>query len=181
MGYTHYVKSVDSPSSLEDALKIREQISKVLDRNKKFIQYESGLPYAPENSITFDKDDNAQNLVRFNGIGDDGHETFYINSGFEDGFNFCKTNRKSYDLAVCECLIIFKHFLNADVSSDGFSSYQSDMFLPYKDGDIVRDVDVDGMWAVAAENINNQLGTKYKFVCTDVDNRCIEYTLKNIN
>ena len=167
MGYTHYIKSVSSPSSLEDALKIREQISKVLNRNKKFIQYESGLPYAPENSITFDKDDNAQNLVRFNGIEEDGHETFYISSGFEDGFNFCKTARKDYDTAVCECLLILKHFLNADVSSDGFSSYQSGI-KSYKVGQVVKSRDIDGTWALAVRRINKQLSTNYKFVVGSV-------------
>ena len=180
MGYTHYLKSAASPASLEKAVEIRDEISKVLDRHKKLLQFEYNEKLPPMNDITVDDKGVPKNIIRFNGIEEDGHETFYISSGFEDGFNFCKTNRKPYDIAVCECLIIFKHFLNADVSSDGFSSYQSDMFLPYKDGDIVRDVDVDGMWVVAAENINNQLGTKYKFVCTDVDNRCIEYTLKNI-
>ena len=181
MGYTHYVKSVDSPSSLEDALKIREQISKVLQRNKKFLQYEYDLPYAPENSITFDKEDNAQNLVRFNGIGDDGNETFYINSGFEDGFNFCKTARKDYDLAVCECLLILKHFLNATVTSDGFSNCQG-AGKPYKIGHAVKSKDVDGTWALAVRRINKQLGTSYKFVVCSVyggDGQYFSYVLNN--
>ena len=182
MGYTHYIKSVSSPSSLEDALKIREQISKVLDRNKKFIQYDDYLPYAPENSIIFDKEDNAQNLVRFNGIEGDGHETFYINSGFEDGFNFCKTARKDYDTAVCECLLILKHFLNAGVSSDGFSSYQPEV-KPYKVGNVVRSKDVDGNWALAVKRINKQLETSYKFVVGSVygdKGQYFSYVLNNL-
>lgn len=167
MGYTHYLKSADSPSSLQQALEIRKEIGKVLERNKKVIQYEYNLPYAPENAVIFDEKDNPQNMIRFNGIGEEGHETFYISSGFEDGFNFCKTARKAYDTAVCECLLIFKHFLNADVSSDGFSNCQPEV-SPYKVGSVVRSKDIDGTWALAVKRINKQLGTKYRFVCTDV-------------
>lgn len=181
MGYTHYIKSVDSPSSLEDALKVREQISKVLHRNKKFLQYEYDLPYTPENSIIFDKEGNPQNIIRFNGIGDEGHETFYINSGLKDGFNFCKTSRKDYDVAVCECLLILKCFLNATVTSDGFSNFQG-AGKPYKIGDTVKSKDIDGTWALAVRRVNKQLGTNYKFVVRSVyggDGQYFSYVLSN--
>lgn len=71
--------------------------------------------------------------VWFNGVGDDAHETFYIGRKFvDDGhyvsrddnkrvFEFCKTSRKPYDLAVVCCLIVFKHYLPNDIAifSDG--------------------------------------------------------------
>lgn len=45
--------------------------------------------------------------VRFNGVDEDGHETFNfsLNKG---GFNFCKTATKPYDDVVCGCLYVAK-------------------------------------------------------------------------
>ena len=59
-------------------------------------------------------------VVRFNGAGEDGHETFYLPRVFDepfpgqvptDGrwFAFCKTARKPYDVAVCSRLVVFAH------------------------------------------------------------------------
>ena len=74
-------------------------------------------------------------LVIFNGIGDNAHETFYFErviqkaefEQFRDDttkthlFNFTKTARKPYDIAVCSALIIAKKHFGEDifVSSDG--------------------------------------------------------------
>lgn len=72
-------------------------------------------------------------LVSFNGVGDDSHETFVIEQAFEapshrpdpdeDGlhFAFCKTARKPYDIAVTASLAVLKHHLGdaIRVSSDG--------------------------------------------------------------
>ena len=55
--------------------------------------------------------------VRFNGVGDDGHETFYIDMYGAPGF--CKTGQKPYDTLVVACLCLFEHFTGARVSSDG--------------------------------------------------------------
>jgi len=68
--------------------------------------------------------------IRFNGVGNDGHETFILKKssiGSElpllesDQFNFCKTARKPYDLAVGLVLLVAKnHSPNSiRVSSDG--------------------------------------------------------------
>lgn len=45
--------------------------------------------------------------VRFNGVDEDGHETFNFSLD-KDGFNFCKTASKPYDDVVCGCLYIAK-------------------------------------------------------------------------
>ena len=45
--------------------------------------------------------------VRFNGVDEDGHETFNFNLD-KSGLNFCKTNIKPYDEVVCGCLYIAK-------------------------------------------------------------------------
>jgi len=52
--------------------------------------------------------------IRFNGKGNEGHETFIITKKkpepkpWENGesFDFCKTARKPYDLAVCLSLLV---------------------------------------------------------------------------
>lgn len=71
-------------------------------------------------------------MIWFNGIGEDGHETFVFEQSHtissydrknEQGqyFSFCKTARKPYDTAVVACLIILKHYFGDDlvVRSDG--------------------------------------------------------------
>lgn len=45
--------------------------------------------------------------VRFNGFGDDAHETFNFKVD-KKGLNFCKTATKPYDDVVCGCLYIAK-------------------------------------------------------------------------
>jgi hypothetical protein len=45
--------------------------------------------------------------VTFNGVDEDGHETFYFGLD-KTGFNFCKTNVKPYDELVCGCLYVAK-------------------------------------------------------------------------
>ena len=60
------------------------------------------------------------NVVRFNGVGDDAHETFVFSKKI-NGFNFCKTQRKPYDELVCACLDFAKIIFKDDIttSSDG--------------------------------------------------------------
>jgi hypothetical protein len=66
-------------------------------------------------------------VVQFNGVGDNGHETFYFDIAdtykASDGqhFAFCKTARKPYDVVVMKVLIVLKYFLGdaVVVSSDG--------------------------------------------------------------
>ena len=63
--------------------------------------------------------------IQFNGLGNDGHETFGLTKekpGKDaEFFDFCKTARKPYDLAVGLALLIAKnHARNSiKVSSDG--------------------------------------------------------------
>lgn len=52
--------------------------------------------------------------VRFNGVDEDGHETFNFSLN-KDGFNFCKTNVKPYDELVCGCLHIAKLIFGDDI------------------------------------------------------------------
>jgi hypothetical protein len=70
-------------------------------------------------------------MIRFNGWGDNGHETFLITREMSDysirdpesgeSFDFCKTARKPYDVAVCLVLLsIARHAPKSfSISSDG--------------------------------------------------------------
>ena len=65
----------------------------------------------------------GENRIKFNGIGEDGHETFIINREDDEDFEFCKTARKPYDKIVTAILALAKHHLVIpNISSDGTSN-----------------------------------------------------------
>lgn len=110
MGYTHYW---EKPNGL---------------KNSKFLDYINDLREVTKGSedilqLEYDEAkpiEISTEAVSFNGIGDDGHETFYLTPDAED-FAFCKTACKPYDTYVVAALILAKyHFEDAiEVSSDG--------------------------------------------------------------
>lgn len=109
MGYTQYWRK---PNGLDrEKFKLYAADVAQLIKGADILQYESNKAEPPEVSIE---------MVHFNGIGDDGHETFLMSPEAED-FSFCKTARKPYDQYVTACLILAKiHFGDAiQVSSDG--------------------------------------------------------------
>ena len=59
--------------------------------------------------------------IWFNGVSDEGHETFSLYRQGSGGFEFCKTARKPYDVLVVACLLIYAHFSpgTIELSSDG--------------------------------------------------------------
>ena len=73
----------------------------------------------------------SPDMIRFNGSKDDGHETFLVtrempeipdwSSDKSASFDFCKTARKPYDLAVCLVLLSMKRHApeSVQISSDG--------------------------------------------------------------
>ncbi|MFW5887885.1 MAG: hypothetical protein ACOCUH_03700 [Bacteriovoracia bacterium] len=113
-----------------------------------------------ENVIQRELDDNRKPLctkkkIFFNGIGEDGHETFVLfNQEKQNDFSpnksfaFCKTARKPYDVVVCEVLLVLNAFCpHLAISSDGFSGCMEDPVL-------------DGTWCEAIQNVG-QYGIKY--------------------
>ena len=115
MGYTHYFEFKNGIGSLDG--EILGQVEKLLNRHKDILrkEYDSSKPVEIRPSH-----------IRFNGIGEKGYETFYLCA--KQGFNFCKTARKAYDIAVCEVLLAFKHHYgkNFVLDSDGFSVSETD-------------------------------------------------------
>ena len=64
--------------------------------------------------------------IRFNGVGELSHETFMVDRIYRD-FEFCKTNRKPYDLAVCSVLILVSLYADGgEISSDGLGDTYTD-------------------------------------------------------
>ena len=88
--------------------------------------------------VQFEDTDSAppqidQNVIRFNGVRENGHETFIVRRVPHEGrpewqgllndrwFDFCKTARKPYDILVCASLLVLKAHLGdwLELSSDG--------------------------------------------------------------
>lgn len=102
MGYTRYwnIKNDLDDSKFVKFKEISSQIVELFD--------------IPLDDIIID-----DSVVRFNGVGDDAHETFVFSK--KSGFNFCKTQRKPYDAVVCACLLTAVNIFGSDISfsSDG--------------------------------------------------------------
>ena len=92
---------------------------------------EGGLP-------EFDK-----KCIHFNGIGAMHFEDFLLQRDGSDGFGFCKTARKPYDLMVQACLLVYKHHSPETIELD------SDSFL--RDGSYED-------WRVAMDFVKEVLG-----------------------
>lgn len=111
MGYTHYIRQpLEIPKANWDC--IIKCVKHLFETEAKgLIQYEYDENKPP---VANEKE------IRFNGIGDDGHETFYLTRGPER-FSFCKTARKPYDKIVCAVLNIVYHYAGdyVEISSDG--------------------------------------------------------------
>ena len=137
MGYTHYWYKVQE-IPLELWKDFTEDFNKVLPL---FVRYLSDTTDDNSDELIVDNDE-----IRFNGIGQNAHETFYFertvdikNKRFVQYretnavvqaqamdtephiFNFCKTARKPYDIAVmCALVIACHHFKDKImISSDG--------------------------------------------------------------
>ena len=117
MGYTHYWhQSADFTD---------DQWSAICKDTRKILTYcrKKGIAIQYEYNDTRVRSCVTKSEIHFNGSGPDGHETFYVPfCPSEDlkEFNFCKTDLKSYDLAVCLCLLRMIHHCSAfSISSDG--------------------------------------------------------------
>lgn len=134
MGYTHYWYQKKNFTDKQWS-KIREGVLDVIvkhcDKNNIVLAYEYDSPAEAQPTLFGGSkfgprvpEVNADH-IRFNGWKDEGHETFILNrekpgSGSEH-FDFCKTARKPYDIAVCLTLLICVHHApNAiRIASDG--------------------------------------------------------------
>ena len=140
MGYTHYWKFKQRPTKINGGRpkfeksvnllkscieKVPKQIEIELWSEKEKCYKKFKFPFKLAGCRGEGEPILTNTEVIFNGAGDDAHESFvidYLNYG-KDGKWFCKTNRNTYDVAVCLALLCFKHYFGDDFSysSDGSS------------------------------------------------------------
>jgi hypothetical protein len=124
MGYTHYwefriPKRTESKKTEDLYQKAVLECSKII---KAYYAVNGGL-----SGFTAHTPLGAYGGLKVNGKGSEAHEDFTLREQYKqnlegDGFEFCKTARKPYDIVVVACLIVLKHRLGnlIDVSSDGY-------------------------------------------------------------
>lgn len=117
MGYTHYWNQRRHFTKPEWAT-ITTDIAAIL----KYAQHDGGIALANGAGDPKTSPNINSAFIMFNGLGDDSHETFYIERrirkpdyvGRERGFDFCKTARKPYDPVVVACLCYLSTITRAD-------------------------------------------------------------------
>jgi hypothetical protein len=128
MGYTHYFKH-KKDIDLESWKNVCDGMELVL-KNLPASSSTAGGYYTDRPIILQFEDDDPKpvqidgEVIRFNGAGAMGHETFYVARRLRSGdspVQFCKTARKPYDFAVCAALILLNHYAPGcnDIESDG--------------------------------------------------------------
>lgn len=124
MGYTHYFTQTRDYTPDEWA-GVCEDISTLL----RFSINAQGIPIGNASGDRPSKPEIGPERIRFNGMGDDAHETFVVNrirtldewqSPDRLGWDFCKTARKPYDTVVTAALCYLSTVCEThEVSSDG--------------------------------------------------------------
>jgi len=124
VGFTHYYRRKKTlPVAPFRAW--RDDVAKIIEavKDRAPVAWEEDQPAKPPEL--------TNTCVRFNGIDEDGHETFRVPRVFEPDawmkpqkglyFDFCKTARKPYDLVVVASLtrLAFHMGKAVNVSSDG--------------------------------------------------------------
>ena len=142
MGYTHYFKLDSGKEKFKKEAII--DIKKIVKDYLNLLQYESDTKDIPLVNDT---------IIHFNGIGENGHETFCLEP---DCNKFCKTARKPYDLPTCEILLVLKHHYGNkfDLSSDGFYVFKEDF----------KKKKLDENWNEAIKNILAKFGYTFKLI-----------------
>ena len=110
MGYTHYWELLSSVDETAWA-RICDAAKRILSEATSMgipLQWESDVDAMPEVSTE---------MIRFNGVEEDGHETFLVTPNPK--WDFCKTARKPYDTVVVAMLCMLEQLAEFSWSSDG--------------------------------------------------------------
>lgn len=117
----------------------------------------------------------TERLICFNGVGNEGHETFHV-SFKKDSGGWVKTNRKAYDLPVCMVLAVTKAFAGDrfELRSDGFGTRSL-----YLVNDVVEFFNPSDMqsWGFVAKRLE-KWGFKSLFVLLERRTPDVTVTLK---
>lgn len=113
MGYTHYYGPTKfTPQEFKLVVSASAEVIEIVTKEMKIpLPWESDEPDKAAQCV--------DETIRFNGLGANGHETFMLNA--RDSWQFCKTARKPYDIAVVAILCLADHFSGRrhEISSDG--------------------------------------------------------------
>lgn len=114
IGYTHYWQPTTriEPSDFARLSALAAEVASNIWATKEDLE----LAYEydePEKDPAFEED-----LIRFNGVGSEGHETFLLTPSMT-GFQFCKTAQKDYDVVVTAVLCLYAFLTGTAVTSDG--------------------------------------------------------------
>tara|TARA_R110000851_G_scaffold5405_1_gene22419 strand:+ start:217 stop:663 length:447 start_codon:yes stop_codon:yes gene_type:complete len=111
MGYTHYWRPTRDLT--EDEWDNIRQVAKTILKDNHGIILDNEPTDSQNLSITYES-------ILCNGIGNDGHETFYLTRKMRNDFEFCKTAQKPYDKYIVAMLIAVAQITDSiSVSSDG--------------------------------------------------------------
>ena len=145
MGYTSYYKIPRKMDKVRfEALTTDVKI--ILESAKDLgIELANGLgEKGTEPTVTND-------LIIFNGVEDDSHETLYIARVDDEAtgnglvFNFCKTARNPYDTIVVAVLVALKkHFPESIISSDGGMEEFTNGSMPDQKGGLTLCIELFG-------------------------------------
>jgi hypothetical protein len=119
LGFTHYFEIVNKKGMTQvNEMKYSKAILDCQRIVRHYYKENGGLSgYTAHSPI------GAYGGLKVNGKGNDAHEDFTMREHFaeNEGFNFCKTARKPYDMVVVACLAVLAHRLGDafKVSSDG--------------------------------------------------------------
>lgn len=123
MGYTHYW-SFNKAHRLETK-KAESAYQKAIKECNKFIQAYQSEAIGLNRLSGYSAYTSEYGGIKINGKQKMQHEDFTMREHFNqnEGFHFCKTARKPYDIVVVGCLIILKAHLGEliDISSDGYA------------------------------------------------------------
>jgi hypothetical protein len=111
MGYTHY--GTDSGTGASLPAEAVHHIHTITEHayHAGLIQREHDDPRPPLVTVQ---------QVRFNGVGDGGHQTFRFRTAPEDAFACCKTAHRPYDAVVMRVLLVLGYYREGLViRSDG--------------------------------------------------------------
>lgn len=135
MGYTHYWDSVDF--TCDEWQRIKKAARLITNRSLVIVQYEDDDKRPPQ------IDDK---MIRFNGVGDEGHETFLIKHT-KNEWSFCKTARKDYDEIVVAVLIAISIICpRFNWRSDGYPDDHAEGVALYNKALPGMDVTVNAGW-----------------------------------
>ena len=167
MGYTHYVSVKTDDNVTEDKIvagyaAALPTLQDIAHRYKDILCFEYDDVNTPA-EVTLDR-------IRFNGKGEDGHETFFFEP-IPTEFSCCKTARKAYDLPVCEVLLaLATHVPGMELGSDGFY-----MDFEYDEsGGVIAGLDEN--WRQALEEVEKRYGIRFS---SKVERSPANYTLKD--